>query len=62
MPSQFKLATEPMQAVSSEKKNNGTLYDFGKETFGYLKFSGLKGKGTLDIYYGESPEEALSTV
>jgi alpha-L-rhamnosidase len=61
LPSQFKLATEPMQAVSSEKKNNGTLYDFGKETFGYLKFSGLKGKGTLDIYYGESPEEALST-
>lgn len=60
LPSQFKLATEPMQAVSSEKKNNGTLYDFGKETFGYAKFIGLKGKGILNIYYGESPEEALS--
>jgi alpha-L-rhamnosidase len=59
-PSQFKLATRPMSAVSGEKKNNGILYDFGKETFGFAKFNGLKGKGTLNIYYGESPEEALS--
>ncbi len=61
LPSQFKLATEPETVVSSEKKSKGTLYDFGKETFGYVKFNGLKGKGTLNIYYGESPEEALST-
>ncbi len=61
LPSQYKLAIEPKPAVSSEKKNKGTLYDFGKETFGYVKFDGLKGKGTLNIYYGESPEEALST-
>ncbi len=60
-PSQYKLATRPMSTVSSEKKNNGMLYDFGKETFGYPKFYGLKGNGTLNIYYGESPEEALST-
>jgi len=60
-PSQFKLATQPMSAVSNEKKNNGTLYDFGKETFGYVRFNGLKGKGNLNIYYGESREEALST-
>lgn len=60
LPSKFKLATQPMSAVSSEKKNNGTLYDFGKETFGFAKFNGLKGKGTLNVYYGESPEEALS--
>ena len=60
-PSRFKLTTQPMSAVSSEKKNNGMLYDFGKETFGFAKFNRLKGKGTLNIYYGESPEEALST-
>ena len=36
---------------------NGTLYDFGRETFGYLKVKGLK--GTIHIYYGESREEAL---
>jgi alpha-L-rhamnosidase len=60
LPSEFKLSTQPMPAVSSEEKNNGMLYDFGKETFGFAKFHGLKGEGTLDIYYGESPEEALS--
>ena len=59
-PSQFKLSTKPASAVTSEVKKNGMLYDFGRETFGYAKFSGLKGKGTLNIYYGESPEEALS--
>ncbi len=61
LPSKFKLATHPMSVVSSEKKNNGMLYDFWKETFGFAKFNGLKGKGTLHIYYGESVEEALST-
>jgi hypothetical protein len=61
-PSQFKLDTKPMTAVSVEMKSNGMLYDFGKETFGYARFHGLTGKGTLNIYYGESPEEALSTL
>jgi hypothetical protein len=60
-PSKFKLETQAVVAVSSEKKDNGTLYDFGKETFGYARFNSLKGKGSLNIYYGESPEEALST-
>ena len=36
----------------------GILYDFGKETFGYLTLKNLSGKGIIDIYYGESPEEA----
>jgi hypothetical protein len=35
------------------------LVDFGKETFGFIKLHGLKGKGNLTIYYGESKEEAL---
>jgi len=61
LPSQFKLATQPMPVVSAVRKNNGILYDFGRETFGFVRFHGLKGKGTLNIYYGESPEEALST-
>lgn len=58
-PSQFKLATTPMEAVNVENKGNGILIDFGKETFGYVKFHNLKGKGNLNIFYGESPEEAL---
>lgn len=59
-PSKFKLATTLMQAVKSEKKGNGTLIDFGKETFGYIQFKNLKGSGKVSIYYGESPEEALA--
>ena len=57
-PSQFRLERCERQPVSSEEvSTDGTLYDFGRETFGYLKFKALK--GTLRIYYGESREEAL---
>ena len=28
------------------------LYDFGKETFGYITLKDVKGKGTIHIYYG----------
>ncbi|MDL2243342.1 alpha-rhamnosidase [Bacteroidales bacterium OttesenSCG-928-J19] len=58
-PSRFRLATIPMEAVSITPINSGHLIDFGKETFGYVQFHQLKGKGTLALYYGESPEEAL---
>ena len=60
-PSKYKLPTEPMVAVKREKKNDGELIDFGKETFGFLTLQGLKGTGEVHIYYGESPEEALDT-
>lgn len=60
LPSQFRLATSPMPVFHEKQLNNGTLYDFGKETFGYLKFHGLKGDGILNIFYGESSDEALS--
>ncbi|UKT65428.1 amylo-alpha-1,6-glucosidase [Pedobacter mucosus] len=61
LPSQFKLPVVPQSAVKTEKNNNGSISDFGKETFGFIKVHGLKGKGKLSIYYGESREEALST-
>ncbi|WP_231463781.1 alpha-rhamnosidase [Pedobacter sp. Leaf132] len=61
LPSQFKLPTKPMAAVSRKKHDGGELLDFGKETFGFIKLHGLKGKGRVSLYYGESPEEALST-
>lgn len=60
-PSQFKLALAPQDAVKTEKRKNGILVDFGKETFGYVKFHGLQGKGKLNLFYGESQEEALDT-
>ena len=59
-PSTFKLPVTPQQAINKEVKSNSMLVDFGKETFGFIKLHGLKGKGELTIYYGESREEALS--
>ncbi|HET8829855.1 MAG TPA: alpha-rhamnosidase [Pelobium sp.] len=60
-PSEFKLATTPWNAKKIEKIGTGELVDFGKETFGYIKIHGLKGKGKVALYYGESREEALDT-
>ena len=60
-PSKFSLATQEQFAIKTEKKEGkAILLDFGKETFGFVKLNGLKGKGNLTIYYGESKEEALS--
>ena len=59
-PSKFKLPVTPQKAVKKEVNNNSILVDFGKETFGFIKLHGLKGKGNITIYYGESREEALS--
>ena len=58
-PSQFSLMREPQQPVTkSEQPEGGILYDFGKETFGFITLKNLSGKGKIEIYYGESPEEA----
>ena len=60
-PSQFRLATQEMAVAGTEQRPDGVLLDFGKETFGYVVFHGLKGNGNLNLYYGESKEEALDT-
>ena len=57
-PSAYRLERKCSPPVSKEQiEENGFLYDFGKETFGYLKLEDLK--GTVHVYYGESREEAL---
>ena len=57
-PSSYRLEREERRPVNCETiATNGVLYDFGQETFGYLKLKGLQ--GTVRIYYGESREEAL---
>jgi alpha-L-rhamnosidase len=61
IPSAFKLHTEEHRAAKTEKKEHAILVDFGKETFGYAKLIGLKGKGNIKLCYGESKEEALAT-
>jgi hypothetical protein len=61
LPSGFRLNTSPKSPIKNEKSGESTVVDFGQETFGYVKFHGLKGNGNLIIYYGESKEEALAT-
>ena len=59
-PSQFHLERKeqrPVSATVPDGKPSGVLYDFARETFGYLKLKNLQ--GTVRVYYGESCEEAL---
>ena len=58
-PSEFKLETTPMAYVEAKEMDSGNLYDFGKETFGFIKFHNLSGSGKITIQYGETSEEAL---
>lgn len=60
-PATYSLLRVPAYAVHKEKAAEGEVYDFGKETFGFVKIHGLKGKGAFALYYGESREEALGT-
>ena len=57
-PSAYRLERKELLPVGKEEVGkNAFLYDFGKETFGYLKLHNLK--GIVRLYYGESREEAL---
>lgn len=59
-PSEYKLErTETKPATEEKTGNNKYLFDFGRESFGYLKLYGIKGNGVINVYYGESREEAL---
>ena len=58
-PSKYKLKTRRQQPVVETMVNDARLFDFGKETFGYLNLIGIKGSGIIYIYYGDSKEEAL---
>ena len=57
-PSSYHMECEERSPVCCHNMTtNGTLYDFGQETFGYLIIKNLK--GVVNVYYGESREEAL---
>ena len=57
-PSTYHLEREEQRPVCCDTiSTNSSLYDFGRETFGYLKVKGLQ--GTIHVFYGDSREEAL---
>lgn len=59
-PAKFELPRREIKPAKTEKSPGKIFSDFGEETFGFVKFKGLRGKGTVAVYYGESPEEANS--
>jgi alpha-L-rhamnosidase len=61
LPSTYHLPVEEHKAASIIKNPHTMFVDFGKETFGYIRLNGLKGKGRVSLYFGESPEEARDT-
>ncbi len=59
-PSGWQLARKRIKAVDIKKGHDGSLLvDFGKESMGYLVLEDIQGEGLVEIYYGESREEAL---
>lgn len=58
-PSTFRLATEPVHPVVVQRRDGGTLYDFGRELMAFLRLHGVKGQGVQPVAYGESEAEAL---
>lgn len=61
-PSEYRLPVAPASAKVLERTSHTMLLDFGKETFGFLKFHRVysAAKGHIHVQYGESKEEALS--
>lgn len=59
-PSTFSLPVKAVNAVALDRSTNQMVLDFGKESFGFLRLKGLRGKGEVKIIYGESKQEALS--
>lgn len=59
LPSKFELLKKvPMEPVHTTRIDSLTsLYDFGRETFGYVVLHNAK--GPVEIYYGESVAEAM---
>ena len=60
-PEIFPFVYERKNPVSSQIKDEGILYDFGTELFGYLNISNAQSDEELGVFYGESMEEALDT-
>ena len=58
-PEVFPFSYENKSPVKKTKVNNGFLYDFGTELFGYLNISGANKGEEIGVFYGESEEEAL---
>lgn len=60
-PEVFPFVYEHILPQSVCKKSGGTLFDFGKELFGFLNIKNVASEDKLHVSYGESEEEAVDT-
>ena len=60
-PETFLFSYEHMEPVSVTERDNGLLYDFGKELFGYLYIDNANPSDSMHVSYGETIEEAVDT-
>lgn len=60
-PNIFAFEYVELTPVSIEVRQDGILYDFGKETFAVLWFEKVLVQNDMLLFYGESIEEALDT-
>lgn len=60
-PSQFRLNTKVVTPLECTHADGGDVYDFGREISRYAMLKGVRGTGEIDIFYGESYEEAVDT-
>ncbi len=60
-PEEFPFEYKNTLPIAEEKINGGVLYDFGTELFGYLNVTNAEKEDEIDVFYGESREEALDT-
>lgn len=60
-PSEYALETKEIKAEKIQPYETGWLVDFGKNLMGYLHLSLAMGLGKVNIFYGESKEEAIET-
>ncbi len=56
------MAEMPKAAVETVRTDSTVLVDFGQAIAGIVKLHGLKGKGNVAVYYGESRETAVDTL
>lgn len=60
-PEVFPFVYENKLPVRTEFADEGIIYDFGTELFGYLNIGNARPEAELGVFYGESREEALDT-
>ena len=60
-PEEFPFAYQRVQPVAAEVVEDGILFDFGRELFGYLHIKCDVAENAIGVFYGESREEALDT-